>query len=143
MGRSGVKALPSPRSFKPFWSSDDKIDTTRGKRRRELPQNRQETSSGVSAAADGGSPFGVCIVSNRHDAPPKWAPPCRPLFSAALAPENVSWRFRGKPSPLFPLVVSVSSSGVQKGLNERGEGRAWTPPRPWCRDYSRSFLGQN
>ena len=69
-GAERRKAVPSPRSFQPFWSSDDKIDTTRGKRRRELPQNRQETSSGVSAAADGGSPFGVCIVSIRHDADP-------------------------------------------------------------------------
>ena len=69
MGRSGVKAAPSPRSFKPFWSSDDQIDTTRGKRRRELPQNRQKTSSGASAAADGGSPFRWRIVAIRHDPP--------------------------------------------------------------------------
>ena len=69
MGRSGVKAVPAPRSFKPFWSSDDKIDTTRGKRRLELPQNRQETSSGASAAADGGSTFRWRIVAIRHDAP--------------------------------------------------------------------------
>ena len=62
MGRSGVKALPSPRSYKPFWSSDDKIDTTKGKRRLDLPQNRQETSSGASAATDGGSPFRERIV---------------------------------------------------------------------------------
>ena len=69
MGRSGVKAVPSPRSFMPFWSSDDKIDTTRGKRRRELPQNRQETSSGASAAADGGSPFRCRVVAIRHKPP--------------------------------------------------------------------------
>ena len=46
-------------SFKPFWSSDGEVDTTRVKRRLDLPQNRQETSSGASAAADGGSPFRV------------------------------------------------------------------------------------
>ena len=69
MGRSGVKAVPSPRSFKPFWSSDDKIDTTRGKRGLDLPPIRQKTPSGASAAANGGSPFGVWIVSNRHDPP--------------------------------------------------------------------------
>ena len=54
MGQSGVKALPSPRSFKPFWSSDGKINTTRGKRGLELPPIRQGISSGASAVSNDG-----------------------------------------------------------------------------------------
>ena len=54
MGRSGVKALPSPRSFKPLWSSDGKINTTRGKRGLELPPIRQGISSGASAVSNDG-----------------------------------------------------------------------------------------
>ena len=54
MGQSGVKALPSPRSFKPPWSSDGKINTTRGKRGLELPPIRQGISSGASAVSNDG-----------------------------------------------------------------------------------------
>ena len=54
MGQSGVKALPSPRSFKPLWSSDGKINTTRGKRGLELPPIRQGISSGASAVSNDG-----------------------------------------------------------------------------------------
>ena len=50
-----------------------------------------------------------------------------PLFAAAPAPKDVSWRLRGKSSPLFLLVVSISSPGDQKSerLNQRGEGGAF------------------
>ena len=44
-----------------------------------------------------------------------------PPSAAALAPADVSWRFRDRPGPLFPLVVSILPSDDQKGLNERGD----------------------
>ena len=47
-------ARRSPRSFKPFWSSDGKINTTRGKRGLELPPIRQGISSGASAVSNDG-----------------------------------------------------------------------------------------
>ena len=59
----------------------------------------------------------------------------------ALAPEEIPWRIGGNSSPLFPLVVFILPSDDQRGLNERGEGRALTPLRPMVKDYPQSFFG--
>ena len=66
---------------------------------------------------------------------------CRPSFETALAPEEIPWRIGGNSSPLFPLVVFILPSDDQRGLNERGEGRALTPLRPMVKDYPQSFFG--
>ena len=68
---------------------------------------------------------------------------CRPSFETALAPEEIPWRIGGNSSPLFPLVVFILPSDDQKGLNERGEGKALAPLRRMVKDYPQSFIGRN
>ena len=70
-------------------------------------------------------------------------PNAYPSFETALAPEEIPWRIGGNSSPLFPLVVFILPSDDQRGLNERGEGRALTPLRPMVKYYSPSPFRRN